>query len=150
MPSPLRGDSAPEVPAEASSESPGDSVDLMRVTAVEPLAPGQLGGIATPTRAGREDRDRGRRARAVKTTIGVVDFPTHRGEPAEVILDGDGRWHCPQLPVLDRVLNILFEPRRGAADAAFGVEQLRRVAAWLKGGSVRGARISPRDELGPK
>ena len=66
--------------------------------------------------------------------IGVVVFPTHRGERAEAILDGEGRWRCPKLPVLDRVLNILFEPKRvGQGGKAFGKEALERVAEWLKG-----------------
>lgn len=62
--------------------------------------------------------------------IGIVRFTTHRGESAEAILDDDGRWRCPRLPVLDRVLNILFDPRRDEAD---GQAALHRVAAWLKG-----------------
>ena len=72
---------------------------------------------------------------------GVVVFTTHRGERAEAILDVAGRWRCPKLPVLDRVLNILFVP--GAkADSPFGYDQLERVAAWIKGtvqGDSRGA-----------
>ncbi len=68
------------------------------------------------------------------TIIGMVIFTTHRGERAEAILDGEGRWRCPRLPVLDRVLNILFDPTREAMDVApFGHEALRRVADWLKG-----------------
>ena len=37
--------------------------------------------------------------------IGVVVFQTHKGERAEAILDVEGVWRCPRLPVLDRVLN---------------------------------------------
>ena len=66
--------------------------------------------------------------------IGMVIFTTHRGERAEAILDVEGRWRCPRLPVLNRVLNILFDPRREEmGDGPFGQEALRRVAAWLKG-----------------
>jgi len=136
MPSPLRGDVPPEVP-EGVPATPGDSEDSMPATAAEPFAPCPSGGIVShehETEAWRPGRPPARGA-----AIGVVDFPTHRGEPAEAILDGEGRWHCPQLPVLDRVLNILFDPRgRGEDGAPFGVEELRRVAAWLRGGRVRG------------
>jgi hypothetical protein len=66
--------------------------------------------------------------------IGMVIFTTHRGERAEAILDVEGRWRCPRLPVLDRVLNILFDPaREGMGGAPFGHVALRRVADWLKG-----------------
>jgi hypothetical protein len=73
-------------------------------------------------------------ATARETNIGVVVFLTHKKEQAEAILDGEGKWHCPKLPVLDRVLNILHEPREDAAgDMPFGHAELIRVAAWLKG-----------------
>ncbi len=66
--------------------------------------------------------------------IGMVIFTTHRGERAEAILDGEGHWRCPRLPVLDRVLNILFDPTRETMGVApFGHDALRRVADWLKG-----------------
>jgi len=66
--------------------------------------------------------------------IGMVIFTNHRGERVEAILDVEGRWRCPRLPVLNRVLNILFDPtREGMGGAPFGQEALRRVAAWLKG-----------------
>ncbi len=68
------------------------------------------------------------------TSLGWVIFMTHRGERAEAILDCEGRWSCPMLPVLDRVLNILFEPGRLASgEAPTGHEELDRVAAWLNG-----------------
>ena len=71
---------------------------------------------------------------ARKPNLGVVVFLTHKKEPAEAILDGEGKWHCPKLPVLDRVLNILYEPREDAAgEMPFGHAELIRVAAWLKG-----------------
>ncbi len=66
--------------------------------------------------------------------IGKVIFATHRGERAEAILDVEGHWRCPRLPVLDRVLNILFDPTRETMVVApFGHDALRRVADWLKG-----------------
>jgi hypothetical protein len=66
--------------------------------------------------------------------IGVVVFLTHKKEPAEAILDVEGVWRCPKLPVLDRVLNALHEPRREAGGTMpFGHPELIRVAAWLKG-----------------
>ena len=75
----------------------------------------------------------GARTRPV-SIIGTVIFTTHRGERAEAILDVEGHWRCPRLPVLDRVLNILFDPRReGMEVAPFGHDALRRVADWLKG-----------------
>ncbi len=66
--------------------------------------------------------------------IGKVVFLTHKNEWAEAILDGEGRWFCPKLPVLDRVLNTLHEPKRESGnDLPFGQAELIRVAAWLKG-----------------
>jgi hypothetical protein len=66
--------------------------------------------------------------------IGVVVFLTHKGEQAEAILDIEGVWRCPESPVLDRVLNALHAPRRDAGDdVPFGLAELMRVAAWLKG-----------------
>jgi hypothetical protein len=66
--------------------------------------------------------------------IGVVVFLTHKGEQAEAILDLEGKWRCPKLPVLDRVLNALHKPKRDATVAMpFGHHELIRVAAWLKG-----------------
>ena len=69
--------------------------------------------------------------------VGVVRFPTHRGAPAAAVLGRDGHWRCAELPVLDRVLNTLFEPRRwGSAGGPFGVEAVRAVAGWLRGATV--------------
>ena len=64
----------------------------------------------------------------------MVHFPTHRGRPARAILDAAGRWRCPELPVLDRVLNALYAPEDGTeAEPSFGHDALQRVAAWLRG-----------------
>jgi hypothetical protein len=66
--------------------------------------------------------------------IGMVVFLTHKKEQAEAILDREGTWRCPRLPVLDRVLNALHEPRRDrGGDLPFGHAELIRVAAWFKG-----------------
>lgn len=66
--------------------------------------------------------------------IGEVVFLTHKGEQAEAILDLEGVWRCPKLPVLDRVLNALHSPRQDSRDdVPFGLAELLRVAAWLKG-----------------
>jgi hypothetical protein len=76
--------------------------------------------------------------------IGVVLFRTHRGEPAEAILGDDGRWRCPKLPVLERPLNILYEPGRySAGDAPPGHAELYRAASWLKGGVRLASREGP-------
>src|SRR5579875_1474756 len=66
--------------------------------------------------------------------IGVVVFLTRKKEQAEAILDVEGVWRCPKLPVLDRVLNALHAPRQDSGDdVPFGLAELMRVAAWLKG-----------------
>src|SRR5262249_23082378 len=66
--------------------------------------------------------------------IGVVVFLTQKGEQAEAILDVEGVWRCPKLPVLDRVLNALYAPRRDSGDdVPFGLAELLRVTSWLKG-----------------
>lgn len=66
--------------------------------------------------------------------IGVVVFPDRRGGQLEAILDDRGRWSCPRLPVLDRVLNILYEPGRVDGGASpFGHRALIQAAEWLKG-----------------
>lgn len=68
------------------------------------------------------------------TSIGVVVFRTHKNERAEAVLDIEGVWRCRKLPVLDRVLNALYEPRRNVEDdSPFGHPELFRVASWLKG-----------------
>ena len=69
--------------------------------------------------------------------LGRVAFRTHRGEPAEAILGANGVWRCPQLPVLDRVLNGLFAPGRDEGSDGSGRAELARVAAWIHG-EVRG------------
>src|SRR5436309_3312849 len=59
--------------------------------------------------------------------IGVVVFQTPKREQAEAILDLEGVWRCPNLPVLDRVLNALHEPKRhSGTDMPFGHAELIR------------------------
>jgi hypothetical protein len=71
---------------------------------------------------------------ARRSHIGVVAFSTHKGERAEAILDADGKWLCPTLPVLERPLDTLYGPRRDSGpDMPFGHAELMRTAAWLKG-----------------
>jgi hypothetical protein len=66
--------------------------------------------------------------------IGKVLFMTHRGEPAEAILGKGGLWHCPELPILDRVLNILHAPKPTEGQGpAFGHAELQKVADWFRG-----------------
>lgn len=104
--------------------------------------------VTTPSRPDlpASDRSRGLRVRALVAPsgrdpglapIGRVAFRTHRGEPAEAILDAAGTWDCPQLPVLNRVLNALFAPDRAEVGLSpFGHRELARVAAWI-GGEAR-------------
>ena len=91
---------------------------------------------------------------AREANIGVVVFLTHKKEPAEAILDVEGTWRCPRLPVLDRVLNALYGPRWDAGGALpFGHAELIRVAAWLRGDARLSARSRPpirgRSDLDP-
>ena len=66
--------------------------------------------------------------------IGTVVFLDHKKQPTEAILDSQGKWRCPRLPVLERVLNVLYEPGREEADRlTFGHSALIRVAKWFKG-----------------
>jgi hypothetical protein len=66
--------------------------------------------------------------------VGMVVFLTHKGEQAEAILDIEGVWRCPKLPVLDRALNALHAPKQDSFDdVPFGLAELMRVACWLKG-----------------
>ena len=75
--------------------------------------------------------------------VGVVVFPTHKKERAEAILDAHGVWRCPVLPVMERPLNLLYEPGRfPRGDRPFGYSALIRAAEWLKG-EVRIGRGTP-------
>jgi hypothetical protein len=65
--------------------------------------------------------------------IGTVDFATHRGEPAQAILDDAGHWHCEQMPVLVRVLDALYAPKIGMNCGSMRADQLHAAARWLRG-----------------
>jgi len=66
--------------------------------------------------------------------IGRLRFP-YRQRTAEAVLSEDGRWHCPEVPALVRVLDTLYSPRRDGLDAEgqFGRRHLDNAARWLKG-----------------
>lgn len=96
-----------------------------------PADPSAIGPALGARGSATADRVPGPTAEVV---VGVVVFRTHKGVRAEAILDGEGRWRCPELPVLDRVLNILYEPGRvPRGDLPFGYAELIRVAEWLRG-----------------
>lgn len=123
MPRPLPGDS-PYLVLDGFVSCSAGSGDDPRRSSAEFEAWTVEAGAGTP-------------ARGEEGAIGIVRFPTHRGEPAEAILDGDGRWRCPQLPVLDRVLNALYDPsRKGHSGDGFGYAEVQAVASWLKGAKV--------------
>ena len=66
--------------------------------------------------------------------MGRLRFPCRDGI-AEAVLDEEGRWHCPEVPALVRVLDTLYSPRR---DGVYGDPRLARnhlvaAASWLHG-----------------
>jgi hypothetical protein len=62
--------------------------------------------------------------------IGRLRFP-YRQRTAEAVLQEDGRWQCPEVPSLVRVLDALYSPRR---DSPHGDDRhLHDAARWLKG-----------------
>jgi hypothetical protein len=69
-------------------------------------------------------------------TIGRLRFP-YQQRTAEAVLEDDGRWQCPEVPSLVRVLDILYSPRRDGSAAAADEHRARRhlhaAAQWLKG-----------------
>ncbi len=66
--------------------------------------------------------------------IGRLHFP-YRQRLAEAVLQEDGRWRCPEVPALVRVLDALYSPGREglAADHPRAVGHLHAAARWLKG-----------------
>ena len=66
--------------------------------------------------------------------IGRLRFPCRSGT-AEAMLDEEGRWHCPEVPTLVRVLDTLYSPRRdgSAGDKAVARHHLNAAASWLRG-----------------
>jgi hypothetical protein len=67
--------------------------------------------------------------------IGRLRFP-YRQRTAEAVLEEDGRWQCPEIPSLVRVLDTLYSPRRdgpSGADQRARRHHLHAAARWLKG-----------------
>jgi hypothetical protein len=66
--------------------------------------------------------------------IGRLRFP-YRQRTAEAVLHEDGRWQCPEVPSLVRVLDTLYSPRRdgSAANEQRARRHLHAAARWLKG-----------------
>ena len=66
--------------------------------------------------------------------IGRLHFP-YRHRTAEAVLDEDGRWRCPEVPSLVRVLDTLYSPRRDgpSPDGQRARRHLHAAARWLKG-----------------
>lgn len=66
--------------------------------------------------------------------IGRLRFP-YRESTAEAVLLDDGRWECPEVPSLVRVLDALYSPRRDGTSAASQrpSRHLDAAARWLKG-----------------
>jgi hypothetical protein len=61
--------------------------------------------------------------------IGRLRFP-YRQRTAEAVLLEDGRWQCPEVPSLVRVLDTLYSPRRDGGSQA--TRHLHDAARWLK------------------
>ena len=66
--------------------------------------------------------------------IGRLRFP-YRQRTAEAVLHEDGRWQCPEVPSLVRVLDTLYSPRRdgSSVDGRRARRHLQAAARWLKG-----------------
>ena len=66
--------------------------------------------------------------------IGRLRFP-FRHRTAEAVLQEDGRWQCPEVPSLVRVLDTLYSPRRDGhqVDSPRARRHLHAAARWLKG-----------------
>lgn len=66
--------------------------------------------------------------------IGRLRFP-YRQSTAEAVLQEDGRWQCPEVPSLVRVLDTLYSPRRDGShgDRQTSTRHLHAAAQWLKG-----------------
>lgn len=66
--------------------------------------------------------------------IGRLRFP-FRERTASAVLHEDGRWQCPEVPSLVRVLDTLYSPGRDGhpADGQRASRHLHAAALWLKG-----------------
>jgi hypothetical protein len=62
--------------------------------------------------------------------IGRLRFP-YRQRTAEAVLREDGRWECPEVPSLVRVLDTLYSPNRDSSKRPN--RHLQLAARWLKG-----------------
>ncbi len=62
--------------------------------------------------------------------IGRLRFP-YQQRTAEAVLLDDGRWECPEVPSLVRVLDTLYSPRRDGSKRPN--RHLHLAARWLKG-----------------
>ncbi len=62
--------------------------------------------------------------------IGRLRFP-YRQRTAEAVLLDDGRWECPEVPALVRVLDTLYSPARDRSKRPR--HHLQLAARWLKG-----------------
>lgn len=66
--------------------------------------------------------------------IGRLRFPCRSGT-AEAVMDEDGRWHCPDVPELVRVLDALYSPMRDepSQGRTRARHHLNAAASWLHG-----------------
>jgi hypothetical protein len=66
--------------------------------------------------------------------IGRLRFPFQKRTASAELLE-DGRWRCPEIPSLVRVLDTLYSPRRDGhpADSQRARRHLHAAARWLKG-----------------
>ncbi len=66
--------------------------------------------------------------------IGRLQFP-FRERTATAVLEEDGRWRCPEVPAVVRVLDILYSPARdGQPDVGPPARHhLDAAARWLRG-----------------
>ncbi len=67
--------------------------------------------------------------------IGRLRFP-YRERTAEAVLLDDGRWECPEVPSLVRVLDALYSPGRDGSCSTGSPRTSRHLhaaARWLKG-----------------
>jgi hypothetical protein len=62
--------------------------------------------------------------------IGRLRFP-YQQRTAEAVLLDNGRWECPEVPSLVRVLDTLYSPRRDSTKRPN--RHLQLAARWLKG-----------------
>ncbi len=66
--------------------------------------------------------------------IARLHFP-YRQRLAEAVLQEDGRWCCPEVPSLVRVLDALYSPgpEGSPSDRPRAIGHVQAAARWLKG-----------------